>query len=119
MQPIEIKRRQGDGGIDVIELRGCLDAHNFEELEGVFDSYFDRGVHNLVVDISRLEYVSSAGVGVFIGAAGRAQANEGNVVAVAPVDNVREIFDLLGVSHVFPVVETHHQALAHFASLSR
>ena len=118
MSSVEIKRSQDESGIHVLEVTGSLDAHNFEELEHVFDSYFDQGIYNLIVEITRLEYVSSAGVGVFIGAAGRAQANEGNIVAVAPKESVREIFDLLGVTHIFPVVDNHKKAIAHFTTVS-
>lgn len=119
MQTVEIKRSQGEGGIHVVEIAGTLDAHNYEELEQAFDSYFDQGIYNIVVEISRLNYVSSAGVGVLIGAAGRAQANEGNIVAVGPREGVQEIFDLLGVSHIFPVVDSPKKAFAHFTAVAR
>ena len=113
MHGIEIRRIEGENGVDTVEVSGSLDAHNFEQLEELFDACFDQGCYSLVIDISRLEYVSSAGVGVFIGAAGRAQANEGNVVVVAPREAVQEIFDLLGVTHIFPVVATRENALAY------
>ena len=116
MNTVQIKQKQGEGGIPVIEVAGQLDAHNFEQLEQAFDSHFDRGVYNVIVDISQLEYISSAGAGVFIGAAGRAQANEGAIVVVAPREGVQEIFDLLGICHIFPVVENHRKALSHFVS---
>ena len=117
MSVIEITHSQGEGTIPIIEVSGTLDAHNFEQLEQAFDSFFDQGIYNLVIEISRLEYISSAGAGVFIGAAGRAQANEGNIVVVAPRENVQEIFDLLGICHIFPVVDTKKKALSHFTSV--
>ena len=118
MNTIEFKRTRTEGGIHALEIAGSIDAHNFEELEYAFDSYFDQEIYSLIVDVSRLEYISSAGVGVFIGAAGRAQANEGNIVAVGPRENVQEIFDLLGIGHIFPVVDTLKKAHAHFAAVS-
>ena len=118
MQTVDIKQSQGDSGIHTVEISGCLDAHNFEKLEQVFDSYFDKGIYNLVVEVSRLEYVSSAGAGVFIGAAGRAQANEGNIVVVSPQEAVQEIFELLGVTHIFPVVDAAAKAFSHFTTVS-
>jgi anti-anti-sigma regulatory factor len=57
-------------------------------------------------------------VGVFIGAAGRAQANEGNLVVVSPREGVQEIFELLGVSHIFPVVDSHKKAIAKFTAVT-
>ncbi len=118
MPTVEIKRSQDERGIHIIEVSGALDAHNFEQLEHVFDSYFDQGIYNIMVVISKLDYVSSAGVGVFIGAAGRAQANEGNLVVVSPREGVQEIFELLGVSHIFPVVDTQKKAIGKFTAVT-
>ena len=118
MQTLEIRRSQSETGVHVIEVAGSLDARNFERLEQVFDSYFEEGVYNIVVDISQVEYISSAGVGVLIGAAGRSQANEGNIVAAGPRESVREIFDLLGVGHILPVVASREKAFEFFTAYS-
>ena len=118
MNTVEIKRHQVEGGIPCIEIIGSLDAHNFEQLEEVFDQYFEQGAYNMVVDLARLEYVSSAGVGVLIGAAGRAQANEGNIVVVGPQESVQEVFDLLGIGHIFPIVETREKAICLLTAVS-
>ncbi len=116
MDSLNIKQTQLTDSIPLLDISGQLDAQNFEQLEKVFDSYFNKGVYNIVADISQLTYISSAGAGVFIGAAGRAQANEGNIVLVNPQDNVQEIFDLLGICHIFPVIDTQQKALAHFTA---
>lgn len=116
MSTLSINKTETESGIPIIQVAGTLDAHNFEQLESVFDSYFDQGIYNLIVDIPQLTYISSAGAGVFIGAAGRAQANEGNIVVVNPRANVQEIFDLLGICHIFPVVDSTQKALAQFTS---
>ena len=118
MNTVDIRHSQGDGGIPVLEVAGVLDANNFEQLEQAFDSYFNRGAYTLIVEIPKLEYMSSAGAGVFIGAAAKAQANEGNIVVVAPRENVREIFDLLGICHIFPVVENRQKAMAVLAPVT-
>ncbi len=93
------------------ELQGYLDAHNFEKLEAVFEKYFSDDVYRFVVDIRRLEYVSSAGAGVFIGAVGTCQDNGGNIVLVQPSQEVKEIFELLGVYQIFPVVNNRSKAV--------
>ncbi len=101
-------------GIVYYELEGMLDAHNFEILETLFEKHFDNDFYRFVVDIQKLEYVSSAGAGVFIGAVGTCQENDGNVVLVQPSREVKEIFELLGVYQIFPVVDTRKGALELF-----
>jgi anti-anti-sigma factor len=119
MRTVAIEKSLLEGRINLIEISGSLDAHNFEQLEEVFDALFDCGGYDVIVDISRVDYMSSAGVGVLIGAAGRAQANEGTIVVVGPQESVREVFDLLGIGHIFPVVDTREKAFAHFTTTSR
>jgi anti-sigma B factor antagonist len=104
---------QSDGAV-YFELEGTLDAHNFETLEGLFEKHFEMGTYRFVVDIRRLTYVSSAGAGVFIGAVGTCQDNDGNIVLVQPAQEVKEIFELLGVYQIFPVVQDAAQAAGAF-----
>lgn len=110
MSGLKIRNEEQKGGAVYFELEGLLDAHNFETLEQFFEKHFEEGLFNFVVDISRLSYVSSAGAGVFIGAVGTCQDNDGNVVLVQPTQEVKEIFELLGVYQIFPVVQTRAQA---------
>ena len=115
MAHLNVHHEEQRDGLVYFELEGSLDAHNFESLENLFEKYFQGGVYRFVVNIKRLEYVSSAGAGVFIGAVGTCQDNDGNIVLVQPSQEVKEIFELLGVYQIFPVVETRAQAQEVFA----
>mgnify|MGYP001558977068 CR=1 FL=1 len=64
----------------------------------------------LVVDLSGLDYISSAGAGVFIGAIGTAQENDGNIILMRPSPNVKEVFDLLGLSQIFTFKDNRDDA---------
>ena len=112
MSGLKILSEELNGGVAYFELQGYLDAHNFEKLETVFEKHFAEEVYRFVVDIRRLEYVSSAGAGVFIGAVGTCQDNGGNIVLVQPSQEVKEIFELLGVYQIFPVLKKKEKALA-------
>ena len=56
------------------------------------------------------EYISSAGAGVFIGALSCAADNGGSVVLLKPTPNVQEVFDLLGLSQLFTIVDSVEKA---------
>jgi anti-sigma B factor antagonist len=101
-------------GIVFIDLAGYLDAHTYEKLEEVFEEKFGEGRFRYVCDLSRLEYISSAGAGVFIGAAGTCQDHKGKIVLVRPTPEVQEIFDLLGVCQLFASVKDREQAIGKF-----
>jgi anti-sigma B factor antagonist len=114
MPGLKVHREENCDGVVYFELEGQLDAHNFETLEALFEKYFEDGVYRFVVDIRRLSYVSSAGAGVFIGAVGTCQDNDGNIVLVQPSQEVKEILELLGVFQIFPVVQNRAQAFELF-----
>jgi anti-sigma B factor antagonist len=115
MAGLKVHREENKDGVVYFELEGLLDAHNFETLEAIFEKHFESGTYRFVIDIKRLAYISSAGAGVFIGAVGTCQDNDGNIVLVQPSQEVKEIFELLGVYQIFPVVQSRPQAMDFFA----
>ena len=103
-----------DKGVVLLRLAGYLDAHTFERLDEAIADLFAQGSYRLVVDLAHVEYVSSAGAGVFIGKMTEAQEHNGNIVLMNPTANVREVFDLLGLTQIFQVVDDCPAALAVF-----
>ncbi len=95
-----------------VELEGYLDAHTFEKLEGELEKLFQHQKYRIMVDLHKLRYISSAGAGVFIGSLGTCQDHDGNIALVRPTPEVKEIFDLLGVFHIFPVADTPDEAIS-------
>ncbi|HEX8734556.1 MAG TPA: STAS domain-containing protein, partial [Pyrinomonadaceae bacterium] len=51
----------------VIRLDGAVDAHTAPQFEEAVQQVIDEGRNNIVVDCARLTYISSAGLGVFMG----------------------------------------------------
>lgn len=95
-----------DNGAMLVKLSGFLDAHTFEQLDEAINDLFDQDTYKIIADLSGLEYISSAGAGVFIGALATAQENGGNIVITAPTENVHEVFDLLGLTQIFTMADT-------------
>lgn len=111
MPAFQILKEKVQDGIILLTVRGFLDAHTFEQLEKTIDGLFETGTYRIIVDLSTLDYISSAGAGVFIGAVGKAQENEGNIVLMKPTPNVKEVFDLLGLSQIFTFKNSREEAI--------
>ena len=103
----------GDG-VDLITVSGALDAHTFEQLEEVINNLLAEGRFRLVVDMTRVNYISSAGVGVLIAAANETEASGGKVVLMSPTKEVGEVLDTLGLAEMFTTVGDRREALAAF-----
>jgi len=110
MPAFQILKEKSPVGIIFLTVRGFLDAHTFEELEKTINDIFEEGQYKLAVDLAGLDYISSAGAGVFIGAIGTAQENDGNIILMKPSPNVKEVFDLLGLSQIFTFKDTREEA---------
>ena len=91
------------GTVHVLKLGGFLDGHTFGELEKVLDQLIKAGKSRIVLELSGLGYIASAGVGCFIGSAQLARQAGGSVQLVNPSANVREIFSILGLSAVLEI----------------
>ncbi|MBI4229868.1 MAG: STAS domain-containing protein [Planctomycetes bacterium] len=104
------------GGVVLLDVQGYLDAHTFEQLDDAIEACFKGGKHRLIAKLDKVGYISSAGAGVFIGAIGKAKEKQGDIVLLSPSPNVREVFDLLGLTRVFHVVATLNEALAKFGA---
>ena len=105
MSDFEIKTEMLDKGAALVNVRGYLDAHTFEQLDKALGGLFEEKIFKIVMKLDELDYISSAGAGVFIGVFGRAQENHGDLVILKPSPNVREVFDLLGLSQIFKIVD--------------
>jgi anti-sigma B factor antagonist len=100
-----------DEPVQILKISGYLDGHTFVELEQHIDQIFKGGSHRLVIDLSELTYIASAGVGVFINAQHQARKAGGNLQLVNPTQSVREIFGILGLETIFTIHATVDQGL--------
>jgi anti-sigma B factor antagonist len=95
-----------NGPVQVVHVEGYLDGHTFGELEQRLDQLLTAGRVRLVIELSKLTYIASSGVGVFINFQSQASAKGGNLQLVNPSPSVHEIFDLLGLDSLFVIHPT-------------
>ncbi|MBI4617999.1 MAG: STAS domain-containing protein [Planctomycetes bacterium] len=114
MPDFRIQAKELENGVVLINVEGYLDAHTFEQMEETIERLFDENKYKLVVNLEKVHYISSAGAGVFIGAIHQAHENEGNIVFLNPHVNVKDVFDLLGLSQIFSFASRIDEALGYF-----
>ena len=102
-------------GIRVLHIHGYLDAHTFQELDDAISYIFDEGIYKIAVNLEDVNYISSAGAGVFIGAYGNARDHGGDIVLVNPTEGVLRIFELLGITQLFTIADTIERAVNSFS----
>ena len=99
------------GDVLILGLSGKLDATSSKAFEERILAVIDVGERQLIVDLSQLDYVSSAGLRVFLLAAKRLNSTNGKIVLCSLQEPVREVFDISGFSSVFSVYGSYDEAL--------
>ncbi|HEY3325479.1 MAG TPA: anti-sigma factor antagonist [Planctomycetota bacterium] len=94
-----------------IRLVGDLDAHTFEILQETLTETFEGRGFRVILDMTDVSYMSSAGAGVLIGALSEIEQNDGKFVIVGLRPSVEQIFKTLGIFDVFTVVKTRELAM--------
>ena len=82
-------------------VEGRLDTLTSPELEAKINEVIG-GAKKLILDLGKLEYVSSAGLRVLLGAAQQMEG-KGEMILIHVTPEVREIFDITGFIEVFNV----------------
>ncbi len=96
------------GAAVVLRFSGRLDALAASAALDALDAELDAGV-DILVSLESLEYVSSAGLRVFLKAAKRAKANGTGLCLVALSGPVLEVFDSSGFSAFFDIAENEEE----------
>lgn len=100
--------------IQVLDLKGELDAHTASELEAAFQKCQQDGRPRVVVNGANLQYISSAGLGVFMAYIEEMREQDGDIKIAALQPKVFNVFDLLGFPMLFDIVESEDEAIARF-----
>ncbi len=105
---------RSNGDVQVLSLHGELDAHTASELEAAIQKCQEEQNVQIIVNGENLQYISSAGLGVFMAHIEEVRENGGDIKIAALQPKVFNVFDLLGFPMLFDIVETEAEALARF-----
>jgi stage II sporulation protein AA (anti-sigma F factor antagonist) len=103
------------GDVTIVVLPARVDTINAQEVETQFDELLAGGARKLVADFAGTEYISSAGLRVFLATLKLLQKNDGRIVLCALPPFIAEVFEISGFSGLFEIVATSDEALAALA----
>jgi anti-sigma B factor antagonist len=96
------------GGTLVFRLRGSLDLATAPTVRAALSEATEKGNHDLIVDLTQLEFLDSTGLGVLIGAHRRAAERGGSfrlIVSNGPISRLLNITGLITVFSVYHSIE--------------
>ena len=100
--------------VHVLTLKGELDAHTASELEAALQKCQEEEWYHIIINGADLQYISSAGLGVFMAYIEDVREHGGDIKIAALQPKVYDVFDLLGFPMLFDIEKTEEEALAQF-----
>lgn len=106
---IHIKRLQ-DNGTDTIAIIGEIDASSSIELDLAIAKSVGEGHKKILVDCGGLEYISSAGLGVFMSYIEEFNDNDIKMVLYGMSQKVFNTFEILGLNELLHIAQEKEEA---------
>lgn len=107
---LEIKNIK-ENNHDILLLEGEVDASNSVELDSSIQQLSEEGATVILVDASGLEYISSAGLGVFMSYLEDFQERNVKMVIFGLKEKVHQVFVILGLDKLMNIKKSKEEAL--------
>lgn len=109
-------RAESDADVLIIEVTGKLDSETSEYLMDCVQGEIEDGARSIVLDCSRLEYISSLGLGTLVRASLRVRKEDGAVVLSGVEGMVAEVVRLAQLGRMLHMYGSVDEAVASFKS---
>lgn len=98
----------------VLVLEGLVDSGTSQLMEDRFNDLVSRGRVRIVADLEHVDYISSAGWGIFVGEIKGVRNRNGDIKLASMRPDVREVFDLLEFNTLLTPYNSRTDALNAF-----
>ena len=99
-------------------LIGRIDSTTVQELTVALDHILEGSIHQCVLDLEGVEYISSTGVGSFFAFAESFEEADGGLCLMKVPSATRHVLDMLGVNEVLTSHDSAEEAVEYFSSSS-
>jgi anti-sigma B factor antagonist len=114
MENFEVAR-EDHSDISILRLKGFLDAHTAPNFEQAIQELIEENRFKIIVSMSDLNYISSAGLGVFMGFIEEIRDQKGDIKLSNMTDKVYKVFDLLGFPALYQIFKEEAEAEKEYA----
>lgn len=102
------------GEINTLIISGKLDAYSSGDLEKKMDALINAGSVQFVVNLEKVEYISSSGLRVFLAGLKKVKKQNGDIKLACMQPNIKEVFDIAGFTQLFNIFSSTESAHSSF-----
>ncbi|MFQ6112632.1 MAG: STAS domain-containing protein [bacterium] len=111
---VSVEKAGSDQNIAVIKVGGYIDTTTSAELEHSLSSILKSNCYNIIIDLGNVDYISSAGWGIFISEIKGIREKGGDLKLVRMIPDVYEVFELLEFHYILKAFDTLDDAISDF-----
>jgi anti-sigma B factor antagonist len=105
---------QGYKRVAVATVTGRVDGVTYGEFESALQAELEKGMVNIALDLSGVEFMGSAGLRVLVNARKTAKSSGGRIVIAQPSPQVSETLEIAGLAILFEQYPDRETAIASF-----
>lgn len=109
---LRIEVENNDFGHHVMRLFGALDGLTYLDLLKVLNQSVEKDVKRIVLDMTEVDYVSSAGLRVLLQGAKELKKIDGEIVLFGMNSTVKDVFKLSGFDSLFKSFASENEAVS-------
>src|ERR671919_3070079 len=98
------------GSHSVVEVKGEIDVYTAPKLREKLIELVSEGTYDVIVDLEKVDFLDSTGLGVLVGALKRVKAHDGSLSLVCTQDKILKILKITGLTKVFPIHSSVEEA---------
>lgn len=99
----------------ILYPKGSLDSLTAAELEKTLNSLIAKKINRIIVNLSQINYISSAGWGIFTSIIKQVRSSNGDLKLSGITKDIQDIAELLGIPDLIPTYRTDQEAVQSFS----
>ncbi|RJL20401.1 STAS domain-containing protein [Bailinhaonella thermotolerans] len=99
-----------EGQLTIVEVEGEIDVYTAPRLRELLIDLVNKGNFHLLVNMEKVEFLDSTGLGVLVGGLKRVRAHDGSLELVCTQERILKIFRITGLTKVFGIYASVDEA---------
>ena len=99
---------------EVVKPSGRVDTHTAPKLQDVLENLIEKNRHNIALEMSDVEFLSSKGLWVLTETHKKCRSNNGKLVLVNVPERIASSFELVGMNEYFEMYSDITEAVGSF-----
>lgn len=101
-------------GLKLVTIEGEIDVYTSIELRNEIKTVIDEGSKLLIMDLGKVTYMDSSGLGTLVSILQRLKKEEGSLKLIKVTTNIKKIFELTRLTRYFEMFDSEEECIKSF-----